>query len=525
MRASFQHYWPGLLCAALYALGFPGYDNWFLSFFAFVPLLWALEKHLNASVALGATPSLRNLVAEFLIAHKPALKLAWTTGFLTHFACHYWLVEMMRKFSGFPFVLCVVFIGLLMAWHALHLVLFTSLWIVLRKRALPLWVATPVAWVVSEKFFPVLFENFYGNTWHPVSELIQAADLGGPALLSALALLVNALIYQIVHAAIVTKRFAYQPLAAASVVMALLVGYGRFRINDIEQRIAHAPKRRVGVVQVNMGIYEKHGEPMEGLRRHVAQSFALEQHDRPDLIVWPESALAFFMPLEWKNLSGNVLKGLHTPVMLGTLYKEEHPEGPAFFNAAVITDKTGTIRGRYDKTYLLAFGEYLPLGTWLPFLYDLSPRSGHFTPGTRVDALPFDGFRISTLICYEDILPGFVRKAALHADPHVLINMTNDAWFGDTIEPWTHLYLSKFRAVEHHRYMVRSTNSGVSAVVDPLGRVVKLSGVGERAEFSADVAMLSGHTLFAKTGDWPGWLSCLVLAIVMVRKRAVMTVA
>jgi apolipoprotein N-acyltransferase len=105
------------------------------------------------------------------------------------------------------------------------------------------------------------------------------------------------------------------------------------------------------------------------------------------------------------------------------------------------------------------------------------------------------------------------------ADPHVLINLTNDAWFGDTQEPWIHLVLSQFRAIEHRRYMVRATNSGISAVIDPLGRIVARTGVLTRENLRYDVKMLEGTTIYGSFGDWPGWLGLGVIFWMLIRRR------
>ncbi len=149
------------------------------------------------------------------------------------------------------------------------------------------------------------------------------------------------------------------------------------------------------------------------------------------------------------------------------------------FNSAIAgggSSTEGEIEGRYDKEYLLTFGEYLPFGETFTILYKWSPNSGHFSPGKSLDPLVLDvhgeKHLVTALICYEDILPRFTNDAVRHGDPDLLVNITNDAWFGDTAEPWEHLALAQLRAVEHRRYFVRGTNSGVSAVIDPVGRVV-----------------------------------------------------
>jgi apolipoprotein N-acyltransferase len=271
-----------------------------------------------------------------------------------------------------------------------------------------------------------------------------------------------------------------------------------------------------------MGIFAKREDPAEGRRRHVMQSLELERDVDPDLIVWPESAYAWFLPEGEVNVKPYVMGPIETPLLFGGLTRRTVDGDERHYNTAVLLDEDGDIQGTYDKTYLLAFGEYLPFGDVFPVLYDWSPHSGRFTPGDHVRPVILDDrWRITALVCYEDILPSFTRKAVAEGDPHLLVNMTNDAWFGDTSEPWQHLALAKLRAVEHHRFLVRATNSGVSSIVDPVGRTLGEVGVFERGNLHADVAMLSGWTPYQTLGNWPGWLSlAAILAMAFWKKRS-----
>jgi apolipoprotein N-acyltransferase len=195
------------------------------------------------------------------------------------------------------------------------------------------------------------------------------------------------------------------------------------------------------------------------------------------------------------------------------------------FNTAIATSARGEITGRYDKQYLLAFGEYLPFGETFPIMYKWSPHSGRFTPGTSLEPVEIDlkgvKHKASVLICYEDILPGFTNRAVAHADPELLINMTNDAWFGDSTEPWEHLALAKFRAVEHRRYLVRSTNSGVSAIVDPTGAVLEdsLSHPFKDEAHDGVIRWLRGGTVYEALGDGPWYLTAIAAIAMAFRRR------
>jgi apolipoprotein N-acyltransferase len=249
--------------------------------------------------------------------------------------------------------------------------------------------------------------------------------------------------------------------------------------------------------------------------------------------VWPESSVAFWLD-DARNLRRSLLRGLSTPVLFGGIRHGERNERGMRreHNTAFLTDRDGTVVGTYDKTYLLAFGEYLPFGETFPVLYDISEHSGRFSPGNHVHPLELplgahpergerpEVVRIATLICYEDIVSSFVRRAVSEGDPHVLINMTVDTWFGDTHEPYVHLSLAAFRAIEHRRFLVRATNSGISAIVDALGRTTEQTPVFVATSFAGEVRLLSGHhTLFELLGHWPGGLAILLSAFVVLRRK------
>jgi apolipoprotein N-acyltransferase len=194
--------------------------------------------------------------------------------------------------------------------------------------------------------------------------------------------------------------------------------------------------------------------------------------------------------------------------------------GTTLFNSALLTDQRGDVVGRYDKQALLAFGEYLPLGQTFPILYEWSPNTGAFTPGTSIEPLPLGERKLSVHICYEDVLPSFINRMVRTERADLLVNITNDAWYGDTTQPWIHLALAKFRAIEHRRFFVRSTNSGVSAFIDAGGRVLSHTNTFERAALSHEVAYLStGPTPYELYGDLPWWACSAVIGYFCLRPR------
>ncbi len=227
-----------------------------------------------------------------------------------------------------------------------------------------------------------------------------------------------------------------------------------------------------------------------------------------------------------------VQRGFEAPILFGsirrrTLSKEEYKRKPPHkrmrvrdpngkidlvprdyrvYNSAILLDKGGEVLGAYDKTYLLAFGEYVPLADWWPGVYKMIPSASEFTPGDKIEAFTLGEHRLGIMICYEDILPNFGRQMA-KVDPHVLINITNDAWFGKTSEPYLHLALATFRSVETRKWLLRSTNTGVTAFVDANGRIVAQTDIYEPETLVHDVAMMTdGPTIYVMIGDVVGYV-------------------
>ena len=153
-------------------------------------------------------------------------------------------------------------------------------------------------------------------------------------------------------------------------------------------------------------------------------------------------------------------------------------------------------------------------------MYKVLPEAGTLTPGDEIEMFRLGDYKIGPIICYEDILPGIVRKLSA-SEPHVLVNMTNDAWFGKTAEPMLHLAVAMLRSVEQRKWLVRSTNTGVSAFVDPNGRIVQKTSIYEPEILRQSVAMMNyGRTVYSYIGDILGWLSVAwILLLLVVRRR------
>ncbi|MBN1607533.1 MAG: apolipoprotein N-acyltransferase [Polyangiaceae bacterium] len=479
----------------LYFLSFPGLDLWPLAFITLVPLRLALE---------GQTV-------------RRATALGWVAGFVMTMTGFYWLLEMLRVFSGFPTALCALFMSVLCAYQAGRFALLGWLFGRMTMRGWPAATAFFGAFATSELVFPLLFPWYFGASVHQLPVLLQVAEIGGPILVGVTLASGNLAIWELVVARLKRSPVSWRRVAGLSALVSVSLVYGAVRIPQVDAQVGSAPKATVGTVQADMSLFGKRRDKQEGLRRHLNLTRSLKEQGPVDLVVWSEtsvvgaveeSAAEAVMPRMFTRAIG-------APAIFGGVLARPVNDARRYvlFNSALVSDAQGNLVDRYDKRYLLAFGEYLPWGDTFPILYEWSPNSGHFAPGTRAEPVVAAGHSVAVLICYEDILPSYVNTIMGHANPELLVNMTNDAWFGNTTEPWIHLALAQFRAVEQRRYLVRSVNSGVSAFVDPVGRVVSHTQPFVQATLRSRVAWLNSSTCFRTIGQAPWWLLALLSAV------------
>ena len=245
---------------------------------------------------------------------------------------------------------------------------------------------------------------------------------------------------------------------------------------------------------------------------------------RPDVLVWPEAALPnVFTRFNRQTYAAvtNLVVPNHVWMIFGADDAEpkKHPLGANkadFFNSAFLVDPAGQLVARYHKRRLVMFGEYMPLAHWFPFLKYLRSVEGGFTPGEA--PVPFDlaglGINISVLICFEDVFPQLVR-GAVSDDSDLLLNLTNNGWFGESAAQWQHAVSALFRAVENGVPLVRCTNNGLTCWVDPCGRLQEIYFPGTKDIYGAGFKLVRvplpakgvrrPSTFYQRHGDWFGW--------------------
>jgi apolipoprotein N-acyltransferase len=476
-----------------------------LAWVAFVPFFCAIER-----------------------AQKPrrAIFYGWLTGFFAHLAGFHWLVYTISVFGGFPYAASVAVFLVYAALQGLQMALFAAF---VRSAGFgPLQLFPALLWVPLEFLFPLLFPWYVANSQVGFPWFIQTADLVGPYGASFIVMWANAALYKAAVTPGPERRAALLPIAYAALALIVSLVYGYQRLDSVADEMAGARKLSVGSVQANVDVDLKWNPDLAKQNLQTHMSLTAQLDDVP-VVIWPESAVEFWIPENIQVLPLELvppLKSERANFIFGARSFRGKPGTPNFraFNTAFHTDAKGRVLGRYHKQVLLAFGEYLPFAKLLSRLPAL-PFADGFTPGDgpRVFHLP-RGVRAAPLICYEDLMPDLVRKFVGETRANVLINLTNDAWYGRSVGPWQHLWLAQFRAIETRRSLLRVTNTGVTSLVNAKGEVTQVLPTFTPAVMHSELDILTSDTYYVRFGDWFAWgLTMLAAAILLFNFKRALT--
>lgn len=483
---------------ALYALGYVGWGVWPCLFVFLVPLWWAL-------------------VAEPAPSLRAALLIGLAFGCAAYAGGHLWLWSLVDPFFDGRRLLGAALWSIYGLWFALTFVVYAALFWGARRHGWPVALAGVPALVLVEWRQPQIFPLYSGNGLVAVPVLAQTADLGGPLLLTALLGAASAVVDATVAWWSGRRRSVLGVWIAGAALAGTVLCYGIARMATIDARAARAPALRVGTVQASLDVRNKDRLGVISHRQHLEQTRELLAGGDVDLVVWPESAYVrgIRRPLP---VSGRlILDDLRVPLLFGASSVQEVDGRKVHANSAFLVGDDGMIRDVYDKNLLIPLAESTPFAG-VSALARLFPHAEEFAAARAVPALGLGPWRIATPICYEAIRPEFVRRMMRESQPHLLVTLANDAWFGDSQEPWLHLALAQLRAIEQRRYLVRATNSGVSALVDPAGRILAHTGLLTRENLRGTVHLLDGETVYARCGDWPGWVALAIVALTLVAR-------
>ncbi|MBC8291944.1 MAG: apolipoprotein N-acyltransferase [Proteobacteria bacterium] len=500
------------------AASFPSLDLWPLAWVAFAPLMLAVR---------GLRPA-------------AAARLGWLAGLCFFVPALYWLSPTVSNYTRLGQLSGALVVFAMAGGCACFTAAFAAgLEALAGSRALasrallrpalaaPLWVV--LEW--SRTFFPAAFPwAVLGYTQQPVLSLVQSADLGGVWLVSGLLVFTASVLAEAMAEG---PRRARAWLVAALLLFLVNAGYGAWRLDSLS-RLDVKGELDVGLVQGNVAQGHKWDDDWQDriLERYIDLS-RRSAGDGARLLAWPESALPFFIRVDSRAAALHELTGsTGTWLLTGAPGYESRDGGPLrAWNRAWMLEPGGGLQGPYDKMQLVPFGEYVPWG--LDAVVDKIVQAvGSFGRGDSY--VIFEGpprqlpagqaggeeplaegspVRVAALICYEGIFPALVRRF-VNDGAELLVNLSNDAWYGRSSAPWQHLRMVALRAVENRVPVVRATNTGVSAAVDISGRIHSPSQLFEQAVVNHRVQLGDYRSPYSRLGDLfvylcAAWLAAL----------------
>lgn len=494
----------GLLLTA----AFPKIGASYMAWAALTPLLWG---------AMG-------------LSFKNGFRLGAVFGLAHYLSLIYWVVGTMHTYGGLSFWVSVPVLFLFSGVLALFPGLFCGLLGPVTARSPSAVITAPVLWTASEFARTKLFSGFpwelLGHSQHPHLTLIQMVDITGVFGLGFLIMLSNVLLLLLFmrlsstgdKQAPVRNGIFTGLLAVFALLIALAFIYGKSRIQQIDRQLAAAPHRTVSVVQGNIAQNLKWDpdNQIAIIEKYLKLSMtALASAPAPELIVWPETATPFYFladrALTHKVVSG--VKAVGVDVLLGSPFLVGTQDSIQYYNSAFLITAQGHVTNRYDKAHLVPFGEYVPFKKWLPFLGKMVEQVGDFVPGKPGAVLAWGKVGLGIQICYEIIFPSLARMMTANGAT-LLVNLTNDAWYGISSAPYQHFTLALFRSVENKRSLIRSANTGISGFFDPVGRVLAETPLFKEAVITQKVPLLNTRTIYTRHGDWFA-AGCAVLAALL----------
>jgi apolipoprotein N-acyltransferase len=428
-----------------------------------------------------------------------------------------WLYDTFRIHGGVTVLMSTVSLCVISAGCSVFPLLFAWSFSQIARRSVGLaCIAAPFLWVAQEfardRLPAVGFPwNLLGYAGAHSLVLAQLTTLGGVWALSFLIAAFSALIFWAIVQWFSGNR---APAYAAIVAILVLAGVAVLGDNWVPQA---TPDHVARLVQSNFPLSDT--VPSDWLISHAGEMDQIERlstapdaaGNRPGLVVWSEVPAPFSMEdPKFAARAINIGRATSDGFLVGVVdWKVKPGEGWKAYNSAALIDPSGRETFLYDKVHLVPFSEYLPWSRWFGFVRRITLEVASFSSGTeyKVGTLP-DSHRFGVFICYESVFPGEIRRFVANG-AEVLINISDDAWFGRSAAPEQHLEMARVRAIENRRWLLRATNNGHTVAVDPYGRIVGGLAVDTRGELEAPYGYRDNLTLYTRWGDWVPWVSVI----------------
>ena len=489
---------------AVQALISPPLNWWWLHPLSLIPGLWALSRLRGGRALLGG----------------------WLMGIAANAAIFYWVIHTVQTFSNLPTPAAVAcLLGFALFW-GFYAGIFGWGFAAVRDKAGDWWPVAIAAWFVACEYLnPQLFPYYQGVAWYQLPRVFLVTALAGVPFVSFCVILVNAVGLQLIE----RKRAGVErpwagPVARNAAVLAgclvLAVSFSAVRLGKIERAEETAETLRVALVQTNRDVFALRAmnkrSPMAQVNDFVDLSLdAFDEDPTIQVFIWPEGALRGSATYDRNRRARRMVKDTGAELWAGGSYSRRTSDGERIaFNSAFRVHGKGVVDKRYDKNILLPFGEFMPLRDTFPFLKKIT-GVGNYKPGDGLTVMHAEEADFVFLICYEAIRHRYVR-GGIRAGADLLVNITYDAWFGDTSNPTQHLMLSAIQSAQYGVPLVRAATTGISAHVDARGVLLEQTPVFERAVLVSDVKKVRVPSIYAAVGDWFAWLCILASAWLLV---------
>jgi len=444
------------------------------------------------------------------------LRLGLACGLVHYLSLLVWVVYTMTTYGRLPLWLCVPVWFLLSFFLALFTGLFGMGMARLGHSPALRALIGPALWTGLEFARTHVFTGFpwalLGASQYERLPIIQMVEITGTYGLSFLIVLGNVIVFEALTGLAGQGRAAKLRAAALAAGWTGLVAglwlWGLERIATIDALGVKSPQRRIAVLQGNIDQDQKWDPQFQNATLAVYGRLSRQAAGQgAELIVWPETAAPFYFgyQAEPTALVMETIVGLGIDTIVGGPWLLRRHGEASFFNSAFLVDGKGVLRDKYDKVHLVPFGEYVPLKRFLPFLGKMVEQVGDFSPGPPGRTLAWQDQQLGILICYEVIFPGLARAMVANG-AGILINMTNDAWFGRSGAPLQHFSTAVMRAVENRRSLARAANTGISGFIDPAGRMVSATNLFEQTCLTRTLPVLDVSSPYRRWGNWFAWV-------------------
>ena len=468
----------------LLILSFPKFGNGVVAWVSLIPLFFSLKD----------------------VAPARGFQLGFLSGIVAYLGILYWISVVVVQYGYLPVYVGVLVLLLLASYLSLYTAIFSAGIVYLRRKGVRVCLSAPVIWTILEYIRSNLFTGFpwenLGYSQYLHQNVIQIADLTGIYGISFLIVLANAVIFDLLEGGS-SRRLFYTEFSALAIILVVIFGYGHLRYKHIGYSLQMAPEMRVSLIQGNIDQNIKWDAQYQSQTLDIYRSLSLKAiPPKGGLIVWPETAVPFyFQRLDLMHETvASVARQSQSSLLLGSPSFTQEGGNTYYSNSAFLIGEDGEVKGQYDKVHLVPYGEYVPLRKFFPFVGKLVAGVGDFRQGQGFYPLVLNNRRLGILICYEGIFPEAARDYKLKR-ANLLVNITNDAWFGETSAPYQHLSMTVFRAIENRLFLVRAANTGISAIIDPRGDILLQSKLFERSALNGSIKIVDEKSFYAAYGD------------------------